>query len=244
MRHLSLLALAIALPAAAQAPATPAPAAPAPTDRIQLAVCQTGAGCTTCDASLSHAQADASLGALGLVADSPGHIVTVMRNKQGEWTWYYDTRRTPQELDRTFGGPGRGKQAGCAPVPGGHPPRDGVWTVHNETPVAKNCPAGVAENLGTLQLFRSGPVVFRKPFSAADALPGENVAWLQTGPDTHVGSFAPAGNAAMRARYQLQVTSPEAMAGKLQVVVPIPGRAPCEVAMDFHYRRTGDTPAG
>jgi len=237
MRLLPVLALVVSLPAAAQAPT-------GASDRVTLAFCRSGEGCDTCDTTLSHAQADASLGALGLVADSPGHIVTVMRNKQGEWTWYYDTRRTPEDLDRSFGGPGRGKQAACATLPGGHQPRDGQWTVHNETPVAKNCPAGVAENLSTLQLFRSGPVRFRKPFAAADALPGEDVAWLQTGPDSHVGSFSPAGNSAMRARYQLQVTSPEAMAGKLQVVVTVPGAAPCEVAMDFHYRRTGDTPAG
>ncbi len=239
--RLALLSTLAALPALLPAPAL-AQAAPGGDDRVRWALCLSGEGCHTCQTTLSHAQADQALGALGLISDNPGHTVTVMRRKDGEWTWYYDTRRPPVELDRYFGGPGRGLQPTCAPVPGDHVPRDGQWTIANRAPVAKNCPAGVDRQVATIQLFRSGPVRFAKPFRAGDALPSADVKWLQSGPNQHVASFQPAGATGMRARYQLTVTSPEAMRGELDVVVPVPGQATCEVKIAFDYTRTGDLP--
>lgn len=234
--------LSALLPAAAAAQSAgplPAPAA----DAVQWSLCQTGQGCHTCRLPISHVQADQALGALGLISGNPGHTVTVMRRKDGEWTWYYDTRRPAVELDRYFGGPGRGVQPQCADVPGEHQPLDGQWRVANRTPVAKNCPAGVAERLTTLQLFRSGPVRFQKPFRASDALPGASVAWLAAGPNRHVGAFTPAGADGPRGRYTLDVRSPEAMAGELLMAFPIPGLPTCEVRMEFDYTRTGGLPA-
>lgn len=235
MRPTVLLALATALSPAAFAQAPTAPA-----DRVAWAVCLSGEGCHVCDSSLSHAEADAALGAMGLISDAPGHTVTVMRRKDGQWTWYYDTKRPAPELDRYFGGPGRPKQPACAAVPGDHQPRDGQWQVANGQATTKNCPQALAGQLQALQLFRSGPVVFAKPFRAADALPGEQVAWLQSGPNQHVASFAPAGSAGMKARYELAVESPERMSGVLRMAAPIPGQATCEVTLPFTYVRTGD----
>ena len=242
MRPALLLSLGL-LPAlaAAQAPAAPAAAKSAASgDRVAWALCQTGQGCQVCDTSLTHAQVDASLGAMGLISGNPGHIVTVMRTKAGDWTWYYDTRRPAPELDKYFGGPGRANKGACPPLPGDHQPRDGQWSVANGKAVAKKCPAGLDRQLASLQLFRSGPVKFAKPFRAADALPGQSVAWVQVAPNKHVGSFAPAGQKGMQARYELEVVSPEAMKGQLKIAVPIPGQPTCEVQMPFDYRRSGD----
>ncbi|KFN48106.1 hypothetical protein [Arenimonas metalli] len=234
MRRTLSLALALTLPPLASAQA------PAAADRVDWALCLSGEGCHVCESSLTHAQADQALGALGLISDAPGHTVTVMRKNDGNWTWYYDTRRPARELDRYFGGPGRAKQSACATLPGDHVPRDGQWSVANGKATLKNCPAALAGQVQAMQMFRSGPVTFAKPFRAADALPGKDVAWLQSGPNQHVGSFAPAGKAGLRARYALTVESPERMAGTLQVFAPIPGQPTCEVAMPFTYRRTGD----
>lgn len=224
------------LPAAALAQA------PAPADTVDWAVCLSGEGCQVCESSLGHEQADHALGAMGLISDAPGHTVTVMRKKDGEWTWYYDTRRPAPALDKYFGGPGRNKQGACTAVqlPGDHQPKDGTWQVANGQPALKNCPAALAQQVQQMQLFRSGPVAFAKPFKAADALPGKEVAWLQSGPNQHVGSFSPAGSAGLKARYALQVESPEKMSGTLQVAAPIPGQPTCEVSMPFTYVRSGD----
>lgn len=239
MRNVLPLALGLVLSplAAAQAPAKPA-AKPA-ADTVDWAVCLSGEGCHVCESSLTHEQADQALGALGLISDSPGHTVTVMRKNDGTWTWYYDTRRPARELDRYFGGPGRPKQGTCATVPGDHQPKDGQWAVSNGASRLKNCPKALAGQMQSLQMFRAGPVVFDKPFRASSALPGKDVAWVQTGPNQHAGSFAPAGSASLKARYELTVESPERMSGTLHVAAPIPGQPTCEVAMPFTYTRTG-----
>lgn len=217
-----------------------AAAATTPADRVTWALCLSGEGCQVCDTSLTHAQVDQTLAALGLISGNPGYIVTTMRKQDGEWSWYYDTRRSPAELDRYFGGSGRGKLATCPTMPGAIQPRDGTWRVTADASRATGCPAGLEKQLPALQMMKSGRVVFGKPFHASEALPDPAVTWVQLAPDRHAGSFVPAGTRGMQARYTLDVESPERMRGHLVVSVPIPGRTTCRVETPFTYERTGD----
>lgn len=236
---LPLLVLATA-PVFASAPSPRVPAPTSADDRVLWALCLSGEGCQVCRSDLTHAGADAALAAQGLMSRTPGHILVTMRKADGEWSWYYDTRRPAPELDRYFGGAGRDVQGTCPTLPGDIQPRDGTWTVSNGTPTATGCPAGVAERVATLQLMRGGPVVFAKPFRASAALPDPAVSWVQTAPNRHAGSFVPAGQTAMTALYALEVESETAMAGTLTVRVAIPGQARCRVQTPFRYTRTGD----
>lgn len=207
-------------------------------ESVRWALCQLEQGCQLCELPITHLQADLALSALGTVRDAPGHTVTVMRNRAGEWTWYYDTRRSPAELHAYFGGSGEPNQGTCAALPGDLQPRDGKWSIQAAPATSKNCPAGLDAQLQVLPMPQSGPVVFDKPFRASSVLPGAS--WIQIAPNRHVGSIAPAGNDSLKGHYTLEVVSETAMRGELKVTAPIPGQPACEIRMGFNYSRSGD----
>lgn len=217
-----------------QAPATGA-------DSVRWALCEPDAGCRLCALPITHAQADLALSAMGLIRDAPGHTVTVFRNRAGEWTWYYDTRRPPAELHAYFGGEAGPSEGACPALPEALQPRDGRWSLTLAPARSKNCPAGLDAQLQSqLPLPSSGEVRFERPFDARATLPG--AAWVPVAPNRLVGAVAPAGSDGLRGTYALEVVSETAMRGELTVVAPIPGQANCEVQMSFDYRREDAAP--
>jgi hypothetical protein len=208
-------------------------------ESVRWALCQLEQGCQLCELPVTHAQADIALSALGLIRDAPGHTVTVMRNRAGEWTWYYDTRRPPAELHAYFGGSGAAPEGACPALPDALQPRDGRWTLEPAPAQSKNCPGGLDAQLqAQLPMPSAGDIRFERPFRASAVLPG--AAWVQTAPNAHVGSFVPAGKDSLHGRYALDVRSEDAMQGELTVIAPIPGQAACEIRIRFDYRRVGD----
>jgi len=214
------------------------PCGNAQAERVRWALCQLEQGCQLCELPITHEQADLALSAMGMVRDAPGHTVTVMRNRAGEWTWYYDTRRAPAELHAYFGGGGEPTSGTCPALPGDIQPRDGHWTITPQATTTRNCPQGLASQLQVMPLPASGAVRFDTPFRAVAALPG--AAWIQIAPNRHVGSIAPAGDAGLKGQYTLEVASESAMSGELRLSAPMPGQPVCEIRMGFDYRRSGD----
>ncbi|MFN7782101.1 MAG: hypothetical protein ACK5PG_05125 [Lysobacterales bacterium] len=214
------------------------PVAEARAEGVRWALCELDAGCRFCTLPITHVQADVALSALGLIRDAPGHTVTVLRNRAGEWTWYYDTRRTPAELHSYFGGQGAPVEGACPGLPEAVQPRDGHWRLAPSPAQSKNCPAGLDAQLqAQLPLPGAGEIRFQRPFQASDTLPV--AAWVPVAPNRQVGVFAPAGADGLRGIYSLDVVSEDAMRGELRVIAPIPGQASCEVTISFEYRREG-----
>src|SRR5690606_4247204 len=151
-----------------------------------------------------------------------------------------DVRRGPAELNEYFGGSGDPGIGQCPSLPGDIEPRDGHWTIANAAPAATGCPAGVAGQVAAVQMLKSGPVVFARPFPAGSALPVPAGSWGPVAPNRHRGHCAPAGQTAMQARYEFEVVSEEAMRGTLTVFVAIPGQPQCRIETPFTYTRTGD----
>lgn len=208
-------------------------------ESVRWALCQLEQGCQFCELPVSHTQADLALSALGLISDAPGHTVTVMRNRAGEWTWYYDTRRPPVELHAYFGGSGAAPEGACPALPDTLEPRDGRWSLEPSAAQSKNCPAGLDAQLhAQLPMPKAGDIRFERPFRASAVLPG--AAWVQTAPNAHVGSFVPAGKDSLHGRYVLNIRAEDAMQGELTVIAPIPGQAACEIRIQFDYQRIGD----
>ncbi|SDD09561.1 hypothetical protein [Aquimonas voraii] len=217
------------------------PVTEARAEGVRWALCELDAGCRFCTLPITHVQADLALSALGLIGDAPGHTVTVFRNRAGEWTWYYDTRRPPAELHAYFGGEAAPSEGACPALPDALQPRDGRWSLTLAPARSKNCPAGLDAQLQSqLPLPSSGDVRFERPFDARATLPG--AAWVPVAPNRLVGAVAPAGSDGLRGTYALEVVSETAMRGELKVVAPIPGQANCEVQVSFDYRREDAAP--
>lgn len=201
-----------------------------------LAYCATDQGCLFCKSEYSYGQIDGLLGYLGAYARDKG-IMTFFTNKSGEQVHYPDTKRTPSELHKYFGGKGSISITNACPLlTDSIQPADGNWQIQTGHPQTTNCPKGLDEELKKVTMFKSGPKTFSKPFSPDDLLSATDVRWMQVGANRYRGIFSGAIGG-FDTIYDVNVVSPDSIRGDLSFEVKIPGQPVCKVKKDFDYSR-------
>lgn len=236
-RLFSVLALAAAVqPASAQATR----AQQGGGEKLLMAYCVQGQGCRGHLADVSLDEVEVVLPGIGNPKGAKAPILVFPRDKNGEWTYYVDTRRQLGELHRLFGGVGQPEIALFAPVLDGEiQPRDGRWTVTTGTPQARDCLPGVAAAVAKqMPAMKGGNIVFTKPFNGRQLIDNPKITWVKTAPNAYAAAMKPPdGKTAMVFRYEVQVASPERIDGTSRVVVSIPGMKTCRIDTPIAYRR-------
>jgi hypothetical protein len=182
MRHLTLLAVCLALGSAARAQA---PAA----EKLIAAYCQPGQGCEACRTPYTHQQAID----LGVVREYHGNgVLVVSREADGKWRSASRAQATVEALGQEFGRPGAPAavtfQASCAarpPLPGSLKPRAGEWQITSESRQSDACPASVRELAGGATGTLRDRLQFPEPFLGE--IPHLTPAMMQTGPNQFEG---------------------------------------------------------
>ena len=241
--HRIAAALALAAATASAGAQTPTAATANRGEKILMAYCMAGQGCTGQLTDWNVEDLQLLLPGTDAMNGAKDPILVFPRNKAGEWTYYVDTRRQLQELHREFGGQGQPQIVLFPPeLPGEIQPRDGRWTVAAQgDPVVKDCPRGVGEALaGRTAMMRSGPVAFKRPFHGRQLIDNPAIHWLKTAPNRYAGALVTTGSQAMTFRYDVAVVGPERMDGQSRVLVNIPGLKTCTITTSFRYQRTGN----
>lgn len=242
--YLYRMATALTLTAAAASTGAQTPTAATANrgEKILMAYCMAGHGCTGQLTDWNVEALQLVLPGTEAMKGAKDPILVFPRNKAGEWTYYVDTRRQLEELHREFGGKSQPQIALFPPeLPGEIQPRDGRWTVAAQgDPVVRNCPQGVGAALaGRTAMMRSGPVTFKQPFHGRQLIDNPAIRWLKIAPNRYAGALVTAGSQAMSFRYEVDVVSAERIEGRSRVLVNIPGMKPCTVTTPFLYVRGG-----
>jgi hypothetical protein len=231
------LALLGVLPAAAQEPQGLLNRG----EKLLMAYCVQGQGCRGHLADATFDDVEVVLPGIGNPKGAKAPILVFPRDKNGEWTYYVDTRHQLGELHRMFGGVGQ-PEIGLFPqaLGGDIQPRDGRWTVTTGTPQAQGCLPGVASAVARqMPAMVGGELVFAKPFNGRQLIDNPKMTWVKTAPNAYAAALKPPnGKTAMVFRYEMRVAAPERIDGKALVIVSIPGMKTCRIDTPVSDRRT------
>ena len=231
-----LLAMLAAVPVAAQTPQVQLNRG----EKLLMAYCVQGQGCRGHLADVTLDEVEVVLPGIGNLKGAHAPILVFPRDKNGEWTYYVDTRRQLGELHRTFGGAGQPEIALFPPaLDGDIQPRDGRWAVTAGTPKAHDCLPGVASAVARqMPAIGGGDITFAKPFNGRQLIDNPRMSWVKTAPNAYAAAMKPPnGKTAMVFRYEMRVASAERINGKARVIVSIPGIKTCRIETPVSYRR-------
>ena len=231
-----LLAMLAALPAVAQEPQGQLNRG----EKLLMAYCVQGQGCRGHLADVTLDDVEVVLPGIGNPKGAKDPILVFPRDKNGEWTYYVDTRRQLGELHRAFGGVGQPEIALFPPsLDGDIQPRDGRWAVTTGTPKAHDCLPGVASAVARqMPAMAGGNIAFSKPFNGRQLIDNPRMTWVKTAPNAYAAALKPPnGKTAMVFRYEMRVAAPERIDGKGWVIVSIPGMKTCRIETPISYRR-------
>ena len=205
-----------------------------------MAYCMVGQGCRGHLSDVGLDEVEVVLPGIGNPKGAKDPILVFPRDKNGEWTYYVDTRRQLTNLHRLFGGTGQAEIALFPPMLDGEiQPRDGRWAVTTGTPKVRDCLPGVASAVARqMPAMAGGNIVFAKPFDGRQLIDNPGITWVKTAPNAYAAAMKPpGGKSAMVFRYALRVVSPERIEGTAHVGVAIPGMKTCHIATPIAYHR-------